>query len=129
MKTSLIIPLPPGTEGQAAKGESKPAVGLYPCMNDGVCGEYMLVKLDTQGRPYADCSKKEITGKGCTRKGPKGLPEDVPPQTFGDYLARFDAVTAAFPMPTPYRLYLEREWQAFNEKEAADGQCAEAAEQ
>lgn len=129
MKTSLIIPLPPGTEGQAASGLSKAAVGLYPCLNDGDCIEYFVVKIDSNGCPYGNCSKRERLGGACGRKGPVGLPKDAPIQTYEEYQKQLAIVLEGFPMPPVYKLYLEREWQVYNEREAEHDRRIETPEQ
>ncbi len=120
MNRNWIIPLPPGSEASAAKGHSKQAVGFYPCINaNNHCEQYILVKLDNKGRPYGTCSKQEITTKGCIREV-KGLGVDAPEQSFAAYQEALKVVDALCPIPDSYKLFLEREWQVFNQREVAD---------
>lgn len=110
MNRNLIIPLPPGSEAEDFQGVSKKAVGFYPCINsDRSCTEYLLVKLDTKGRPYANCSKGEISHAGCTRSL-KGKQEDVPEQTFEAFERTLELVSAEWPVAEVYKHYLHSAW-------------------
>lgn len=111
LKSSLIIPLPPGSTAPAATGESKPAVGLYPCIGDD-CGEYSIVRLDNKGRPYLRCSAKDITINGCKR-GADGVPADVPLQTLEVYSDRLTQITESWPMAEPYRHFISAAWNDY----------------
>ena len=107
-KGSLIIPLPPGSTGNAATGETKTAIGLYPCLNDQ-CTEWGLVKLDNKGCPYVQCSKKEITIAGCNGKAFVDA-RSIPEQTREVFEERMESVAGAFLMSRAYRSYLEHAW-------------------
>jgi len=115
IKSSLIIPLPPSATAEDAKGITKRAIGLYPCINDGTCTEYALVKINGFGNPQAFCSAKEITINGCKRHV-DGIGEDIPPQTFETYQERLKTVTEIWPMSETYQQYLAREWDTFNQQ-------------
>ena len=110
MHNKWIIPLPPGTEASAAKGETKQAVGLYPCINDGRCEQFILVKLDNKGFPYGTCSPHEVNVKGCRVRSVKGSRDDIPPQTYGAYQTALATVQDLKPIPDAYVRYLEHAW-------------------
>ena len=111
LKASLIIPMPPTSTAPAATGESKPLVGLYPCLADD-CNEYGLVMLDNAGMPYVSCSPKNVTIQGCKRRS-YGNKSDLPDQTQECFHARFEAVTASFPMGEAYRQLIMTAWEPY----------------
>lgn len=118
-----IIPLP---EDYLHKGRR--AVGLIPCHGHD-CDEYILVRLDVRGRPYAPCDGT-ITGRGCKPKNPNGgarrydlIVSDLPPQTRQHALSMIDDFQH---MPTETRELLISAWQ-FSETEIQG--CSDAVEQ
>jgi len=120
MLSDWLIPLPPDATAPAARGDTKQAVGLYPCINKGHCGEFILIKLDNRGCPYGTCSPEEVTVKGCRKRSVKGAPEDIPPQTYEAYQAALERVQALHTVPDSYVRYLEAEWNRYNKGRAAD---------
>lgn len=121
MNKKLIIPFPPGQICGDFEGKEKAALGFYPCMNDsGDCDQYLLVKLNAKGMPYANCSKSEITGHGCNR-GVKGIKADIPDQTYDAYQAALAETQAFWPMPEPYKRLLEASWAEYMAKQGGEG--------
>jgi len=113
MNKDLIIPLPPGMHEGDFEGKSKAAVGFYPCINkDRDCTEYLLVKIDNHGKPYANCKRGEITARGCTRSV-KGIQSDVPDQTFESYEKAVAYVSGEWPMPDVVARYLDEAWRSY----------------
>ncbi len=119
MQSDWIIPLPPTAEAQAASGASKKAVGIYPCINNNHCEQFLVVKVSNNGRPYGTCSRQEISSKGCTREV-KGLAVDVPEQTYAAYQTALKTVEELVAVPDTYKRHLEAEWNRYNEQEAKD---------
>lgn len=109
MDRSLVIPLPLNSVASAAKGETKRAVGLYPCFNDGLCDQFILIKLDRQGYPYGTCSPHEVNIHGCSKRSLKAAQEDIPEQTFEAYQQALDRVGVEN-IPDAYIRYLENAW-------------------
>lgn len=117
MNPDWIIPLPPGATYPAATGESKPAMGLYPCL--GGCGQYGIVKLDNGGSPYAACSRAEITHKGgCGRVyGKKSM---IPEASEAVYQERLALLSDSLPIPEEYSRFLSSAWNRYSESEGQD---------
>jgi hypothetical protein len=120
MNRAWLIPLPPAAVATAAKGETKRAVGLYPCINDNQCDQFILVKLDNKGHPYGTCSPHDINIKGCRVRSIKGAPDDVPEQTHAAYLDALETVQSLTDIPGSYLKYLEHAWATYEPEEAAD---------
>jgi len=118
MNKAWLIPLPPGSEASAARGETKRAVGIYPCINDGHCDQFILVKLDNKGHPYGTCSPHEVNIKGCKTRKVKGAPEDVPEQTYTAYQDALKQVQELTDIPDSYTRYLENAWANHKPEEA-----------
>lgn len=116
MQSDWVIPLPPDAEASAARGDTKRAIGLYPCINNGHCSEFILIKLDAKGFPYGACSSDQITFRGCKKRSVKGAPEDIPPQTFEAYQAALERVQGLVPIRECYTRYLENRWNEYNER-------------
>lgn len=117
----LVIPMPPGSEEPAMRGESKPVVGLYPCF--GGCGQYALVKLDNSGKPYATCTDKEITRHGgCGQT--KGLVDHIPEQSESVFKARLELMQKGpLPLPDAYSRYIENAWTEHLNQGGGDDEC------
>lgn len=118
---SLIVPLPPGSTAFAATGETKEAVGLYPCLNQH-CEEWALVKVDNKGCLYVQCSRKEITISGCGSQA-KTDGHGRPDQNADTYQQQLETVTQAFPMKDSYRRYLENAWEQY--EGGSDAECSD----
>ncbi len=113
MHKQCVIPLPPDAVATAAKGETKQAIGLYPCINDGACPEYILIKLDNSGNPYGTCSPHEVNVRGCSKRRVNGAPEDIPPQTYEAYQTALETVQELKPIPDVYLRHLENAWAKY----------------
>ncbi|WP_417449535.1 hypothetical protein [Kordiimonas sp.] len=120
MLSDWLIPLPPNATAPAARGNTKRAIGIYPCINGGHCDQFVLVKLDNRGCPYGTCSPEEVTVKGCRKRAVKGAPEDIPPQTYEAYLAALERVQELKGVPESYVRYLDAAWERYNREEATD---------
>lgn len=114
MHYDWMIPLPPTAGATAARGDTKRAVALYPCINSGECDQFLLVKLDARGNPYGSCTADEVTHMGCKKRSVKGAPEDIPPQTYEAYQAALARLDGLRPIPAAAKRYLDLVWQEYS---------------
>lgn len=123
INSNLIIPLPPDSTGEQHDGRTCPAVGLIACTGDN-CGEYALLKINKQGKFYADCRRGEITVNGC--KGSIKGDCTGQPQTYEAYQSQLTLLGDAFPVPDMYKRYLENAWNTYLEKQEASDEITDA---
>lgn len=100
-----IIPLPLGYQH---RGQT--VIGLMPCHGFN-CPEFILVRLDKNGIPYAPCDSV-LTVRGCKRRYYL-VRDDIPDQAIATVLSMAGDVAI---MPIEYQGFLARAWNVTKEE-------------